>query len=87
VVRLPVVPDTTRLVVDFVYADRPTATIAAAVEHGVPTIDGLDLLAAQGADQFEILTGAPADPGRMRRVATAWLAARGGGPAPDRNPG
>jgi 3-dehydroquinate dehydratase/shikimate dehydrogenase len=85
--RLPVDRDRTRLVVDFVYADPPTATVATARECGVPVVDGLDLLSAQGADQFEILTGAPADQGRMRRVAAAWLAGRGGAAAPDQAPG
>lgn len=79
--RVPADLEGVALVLDFVYADPPTATIAAARALGIPTVDGLDLLAAQGADQFEVLCGAPADEAGMRAVAAAWLAARGGGSA------
>ena len=71
-----------RLVVDFAYVSGATPEIEAARAAGIPAIDGLDLLAAQGADQFAIMTGAVADEADMRRTAVAWLARRGGLAAP-----
>jgi shikimate dehydrogenase len=55
-----------RAVVDFVYTDGGTALVRAARELGVPTVDGLDLLIAQGALSFELFTGRPASIEAMR---------------------
>jgi shikimate dehydrogenase len=44
-------------VVDFVYSSKPTPLLAAARAHGARTVDGLELLVAQGALSFELWTG------------------------------
>ncbi|MEO6858091.1 MAG: shikimate dehydrogenase [Solirubrobacteraceae bacterium] len=56
-------------VVDLVYARAPTALIAAARDQGVPSVDGLELLVAQGALSFELFTGRPAPRAAMRVAA------------------
>jgi shikimate dehydrogenase len=56
-------------VIDLVYRDEPTPLLAAARSHGVVTIDGLEVLAAQGALSFELWTGRPAPLAEMRRAA------------------
>jgi 3-dehydroquinate dehydratase/shikimate dehydrogenase len=81
-IELPVDTGTARLVVDYVYGPRPSAAVELARAAGIDTIDGLELLAAQGADQFRRMTGSPVDPDRMRRVAEAWLADRDSYAAP-----
>ncbi len=50
-------------VVDFVYRSGSTQLLAAARAHGSHTLDGLDILVAQGALSFELWTGrkAPID--------------------------
>jgi shikimate dehydrogenase len=55
-------------IVDLAYnADgRPTAIIVAARERGCRTVDGLDVLVAQGAASFERWTGIPAPVEVMR---------------------
>lgn len=62
-----------RLVVDYAYGPRETDASAWARAAGVDVLDGLDLLAAQGADQFRVMTGAAPDEPRMRATAAAWL--------------
>jgi shikimate dehydrogenase len=44
-------------VVDMVYRTGSTQLLAAAREHGARTLDGLDVLVAQGALSFELWTG------------------------------
>jgi shikimate dehydrogenase len=44
-------------VVDMVYRTGPTQLLAAAREHGARTLDGLEVLIAQGALSFELWTG------------------------------
>jgi shikimate dehydrogenase len=45
-------------VADMVYrAEGPTPLLAAAAEHGARTLDGLEILLAQGAVSFELWTG------------------------------
>jgi shikimate dehydrogenase len=44
-------------VVDLVYRDEQTPLLAAAVRHGARTLDGLEILVAQGALSFELWTG------------------------------
>jgi shikimate dehydrogenase len=56
-------------VVDFVYGTGPTELLALARERGVATLDGLELLVAQGALSLELWTGQPAPIEVMRRAA------------------
>jgi shikimate dehydrogenase len=56
-------------VVDLVYREGTTPLLAAARERGVPTLDGLDVLVAQGALSLELWTGRPAPREVMRRAA------------------
>jgi shikimate dehydrogenase len=57
-------------VVDFVYTgDAPTPVVSAAQEHGIPTVDGLAILVAQGALSFERWTGRVAPLEAMRAAA------------------
>lgn len=55
-----------RCLVDLVYAQRPTGLVSAAAELGVPAVDGLEFLIAQGADSFRRFTGRPASVLAMR---------------------
>ena len=55
-----------RCLVDLVYARRPTGLVCAAVELGVPAVDGLEFLIAQGAESFERFTGRSASVPAMR---------------------
>lgn len=71
-------------VVDLVYARTATALTAAARSAGVPTVDGLELLVAQGALSFELFTDRPAPRDAMR--AALAPAAPPDGPA-DGKPG
>jgi shikimate dehydrogenase len=56
-------------VVDFVYRSGSTPLLAAAREHGARTLDGLEILVAQGALSFELWTGRRAPLDVMRRAA------------------
>jgi shikimate dehydrogenase len=56
-------------VADLVYRSDPTPLLAAAKAHGLPTLDGLDVLVAQGALSFELWTGREAPVEVMRRAA------------------
>lgn len=56
-------------VIDLVYGDAPTPLLAAARARGVHTIDGLEVLVAQGALSFEHWTGRAAPREAMRRGA------------------
>lgn len=58
-------------VIDLAYAAGETALIAAARRAGKPTVDGLELLAAQGALSFERFTGRAAPLELMRAAARA----------------
>jgi shikimate dehydrogenase len=58
-------------VVDLVYRTGPTQLLAAAREHGAHTLDGLEILLAQGALSFELWTGREAPLEVMRRAARA----------------
>ena len=50
-------------------AQDPTPLLAAAREHGARTLDGLEILVAQGALSFELWTGREAPRDVMRRAA------------------
>jgi len=56
-------------VVDLVYRDGLTPLLLAARERGVPALDGLEVLVAQGALSLELWTGHPAPVEVMRRAA------------------
>lgn len=58
-----------RYVVDLVYSTEPTPLLSCARAHGSQTVDGLDVLVAQGALSFEAWTGLPAPLDAMRRGA------------------
>lgn len=58
-------------VVDFVYGRHDTSLVRSARTLGVPVVDGLDLLVAQGALSFERFTGRPAPVEEMRAAARA----------------
>jgi shikimate dehydrogenase len=58
-------------VVDLVYAAQPTPLLAAASAAETRTVDGLDVLVAQGALSFELWSGRPAPLQAMREGARA----------------
>jgi shikimate dehydrogenase len=66
--ELLLVPEPEQTVVDLAYNadERPTALVAAALERGCRTVDGLSVLVAQGAASFERWTGIPAPLDVMR---------------------
>jgi shikimate dehydrogenase len=68
------VPEPDQTVVDLAYNadERPTALVAAALERGCQTVDGLAVLVAQGAASFERWTGIAA-PVEVMRVAVRSL--------------
>ncbi|MGD0454259.1 MAG: shikimate dehydrogenase [Solirubrobacteraceae bacterium] len=55
-------------VVDLVYRSGSTPLLAAARAHGASTVDGLEVLVAQGALSFELWTGCKAPLEVMRRA-------------------
>jgi shikimate dehydrogenase len=61
--------DAYALVVDLAYRDSPTQLVQAARAAGVRTVDGLDVLVAQGALSFELWTGRAAPLAAMARAA------------------
>jgi len=58
-----------QVVLDMVYGDRPTDLLRAAAMAGAATVDGIDVLAQQGALSLEIWTGRPAPLDTMRAAA------------------
>ena len=56
-------------IIDFVYSSVPTALVATARELGVPAVDGLEVLVAQGALSFELWTGRRPPTEEMRAAA------------------
>jgi len=62
---------------DAIYDPWPTPLAAAAADHGVPVVSGLDLLLAQALGQFEQFTGVrPAPEAAMRAALTAAAGVR-----------
>jgi len=61
-------------VVDLVYADREGRLLEAARAAGARTVDGIDVLVAQGAIAFEMWTGRPAPLETMAAAARATAA-------------
>ena len=64
-------------VVDFVYRSGSTQLLAAAQTHGARTLDGLDVLVAQGALSLELWTGRTAPLEVMRAAAREQDASHG----------
>jgi shikimate dehydrogenase len=62
-----------QVVVDLVYAPRPTPWLAAAAGAGATTVDGLGMLVHQAAVQLELWTGQPAPVDAMWRAAVQEL--------------
>lgn len=60
-------------VVDFVYSSAPTRLVTIARRMGLSTVDGLEILIAQGAASFERWTGAVASLEVMRAAAEGVL--------------
>jgi len=58
-----------QVVVDMVYGAEPTALLRAAAAAGAATVDGIEILAQQGALSFEIWTGREAPLDTMRSAA------------------
>lgn len=58
-----------QVVVDLVYAPRPTAWLTAAAQSGATAVDGLGMLVHQAAAQLELWTGVPAPVDRMWQAA------------------
>jgi shikimate dehydrogenase len=56
-------------VVDLAYSEGPTPLLAAAAAQHVPTLDGLEVLVAQGGLSFELWTGRAPPIEIMRRAA------------------
>jgi shikimate dehydrogenase len=70
ILRLPADKlDEVTVVVDMVYSDKGTALIREAGARGLSCVDGLDILAHQGAASFELWTGKQAPLEVMRRAA------------------
>lgn len=58
---------------DLIYTPRPTRFLALAAQHGLKTIDGLEMLVQQGAAALEIWLQMPAPVDTMRQALTAYL--------------
>jgi shikimate dehydrogenase len=67
----PMLLHTGQIVVDLVYAPRPTPWLAAAAAVGATTVDGLGMLVHQAAAQLELWTGVPAPVDKMWQAAVA----------------
>ncbi|MPN60843.1 Shikimate dehydrogenase (NADP(+)) [bioreactor metagenome] len=61
---------------DIIYDPWPTALAAAAERVGAAVLDGMDLLAAQAADQVRLMTGREVDVEVLLSAGRAALAAR-----------
>ncbi len=57
-----------RIVLDLVYRSGGTALVRRAAEQGLRAVDGLEVLAGQGAISFEQFTGVPAPAAAMREA-------------------
>jgi shikimate dehydrogenase len=58
-----------QVVVDMVYAERPSRLLEVAKEHGATTVDGLEVLVRQGARSLRIWTGQEPPVAVMRAAA------------------
>jgi shikimate dehydrogenase len=63
--------DPSRIVVDLVYGDAPSALLGWAARGGSRTVDGLEVLVRQGALSFERWTGVEAPIDAMRAAAAS----------------
>jgi 3-dehydroquinate dehydratase/shikimate dehydrogenase len=66
------------LVADLVYAPVVTPLLRLAMERGIPTLGGLEVLLAQGAAQYALFTGREAPVEAMREALMRAVAAPGG---------
>ncbi|PIE21305.1 MAG: shikimate dehydrogenase [Arachnia propionica] len=66
-----------KVVFDVLYDPWPTPLASAAQQLGRPCLSGIDLLAGQAVDQFQLFTGLPLAFADARRSAVAELARRG----------
>lgn len=66
------------LVCDIVYTPRRTGLLRAAEARGCRVLEGLGMLAYQGAVAFELWTGRPAPAALMKQVLERHLERRGG---------
>jgi 3-dehydroquinate dehydratase / shikimate dehydrogenase len=62
------------VVFDMVYRPLETPLLRQAARKGCQTISGIEMLVAQGAEQWKLWTGRPAPTSRMRRAARKALA-------------
>jgi shikimate dehydrogenase len=53
---------------EVIYFPRETALVRAARQRGCQTLDGAGMAVFQAVQAFELFTGRPADPARMRRA-------------------
>ena len=53
---------------EVIYFPRETALLRAARQRGCTTLDGAGMAVFQAVQAFELFTGRPADPARMRRA-------------------
>jgi shikimate dehydrogenase len=65
-----------RSVFDVAYDPWPSPLVAAAEATGLPTVNGLDLLAHQAALQVELMTGSTVDVDVLRTAARSALTGR-----------
>ncbi|MGN6588509.1 MAG: shikimate dehydrogenase [Solirubrobacterales bacterium] len=73
--HLPLEPDlfaAGQVVVDMVYGERRSQLLEAAEAADAETVDGLEILAQQGARSLEIWTGREPDLSVMRKAAREW---------------
>lgn len=64
-------------VFEVVYNHYPSAFDQAAVQAGLPHLDGLDLLVGQAIDQIRLMTGREADPEPLLEICRAEVLRRG----------
>jgi shikimate dehydrogenase len=74
--RVPIALDSLRpgmIVADVIVNPPNTRLLREAAQQGCPTLDGLGMLACQGAIGFKIWTGLECDPAAMREAAEEFL--------------
>ena len=64
----PALLQTGQWLAEVIYFPRETALLRAARQRGCTTLDGTGMAVFQAVQAFELFTGRPADPARMRRA-------------------